>query len=91
MNRPRDIEVELFGLPRQAAGVDRAAAAGADLGAVVADLARRFPGLAAACFADGRLRPGCLACVNGGRFVTDPATPLAPGDRLLLLSADAGG
>lgn len=86
------ITVELFGIPRQRAGVAKTAAAGTRLDEVVADLAGRFPQLAEECFAGGRgLKPGTLANLNGERFVTDPATPLRPGDALLILSADAGG
>jgi molybdopterin converting factor small subunit len=85
------ITVELFGIPRQRAGLARTTADGARLDEVVADLARRFPRLAEECFAENRLKPGTLANLNGRRFVTDPATPLAPGDALLILSADAGG
>jgi sulfur-carrier protein len=87
------ITVELFGIPRQRAGVAKTDATGARLGEVVADLARRFPRLAEECFREDRggLKPGTLANLNGERFVTDPATVLAPGDALLILSADAGG
>jgi hypothetical protein len=35
--------------------------------------------------------PHYLLSVNGATFVEDLARPLQPGDRLLLLSADAGG
>lgn len=85
------IRVELFGIPRHRAGVGATTAAGSRLDEVLADLSRRFPKLAEACLNVGRLRPGYLANVNGDRFVNDPATPLRPGDCLLILSADAGG
>jgi hypothetical protein len=41
--------------------------------------------------ADGRLSPHYLLSINGEQFVTDLQQKLRPGDRLLLLSADAGG
>lgn len=85
------ITVELFGIPRQRAGVAVAEAQGTRLDEVLADLARRFPHLAEACFAEGRLRSGYLANLNGSRFVSEPDTRLQPGDALLILSADAGG
>ena len=87
------ITVELFGIPRQRAGVAKTCAAGTRLDEVVAELARRFPRLAEECFDEngGGLKSGTLANLNGRRFVTDPATALAPGDALLILSADAGG
>ena len=85
------ITVELFGIPRQRAGVATAEAEGARLDEVVADLARRFPRLAEECFSGGRLKVGTLVNLNGQRFVSDPATALQPGDAILILSADAGG
>jgi molybdopterin converting factor small subunit len=88
---PMSISVELFGVPRLRAGLALAEAEGSRLDEVLRDLARRFPSLAGECLADGRLQEGTLANLNGQRFVSDPATPLASGDRLLILSADAGG
>ena len=90
---PMSITVELFGIPRQRAGVAKTEATGTRLDEVLADLARRFPRLAEECFRqrDGGLKSGTLVNLNGRRFVTDPATVLAPGDALLILSADAGG
>ncbi len=85
------VTVELFGIPHRRAGVAATTAEGSRLGDVLADLARRFPDLAASCLDCGRLRPGYLASLNGGRFVTDPDTAVDPGDCLLILSADAGG
>jgi sulfur-carrier protein len=85
------ITVELFGIPRQRAGVAQIEAQGVRLDEVLADLARRFPRLAEECIADGQLQNGYLANLNGQRFVAEGATPLAPGDALLILSADAGG
>ena len=39
----------------------------------------------------GRLHPSIAANLNGDEFVKDPGTVLSPEDRLLILSADAGG
>jgi molybdopterin converting factor small subunit len=85
------VTVELFGIPRQRAGVAMTEAEGSRLDEVLLDLARRFPRLADECIADGRLQSGTMANLNGQRFVADPATVLKPGDSLLILSADAGG
>lgn len=85
------IAVELFGVPRRRTGVAQAQAEGSRLDEVLVDLAKRFPLLAGECVVDGRLQSGTIANLNGQRFVSDPATPLADGDRLLILSADAGG
>ncbi|MEX0642962.1 MAG: MoaD/ThiS family protein [Pirellulales bacterium] len=85
------IAVELFGIPRDRAGLRKTSAVGSNLGDVLADLARQYPPLADACI-DGRsLRPGFIANVSAERFVTSPETPLSEGDTVLLLSLDAGG
>ncbi|MEX2119388.1 MAG: MoaD/ThiS family protein [Pirellulales bacterium] len=85
------ISVEFFGIPRERAGVAATTAEGQRLDQVLTGLGERYPRLADACIESGRLKPGYAANLNGDRFVTDPATPLEPGDALLILSADAGG
>lgn len=85
------ISVEFFGIPRERAGVAATTAEGQRLDELLAGLGERYPRLADACIEGGRLKPGYAANLNGDRFVTDPATPLEPGDALLILSADAGG
>jgi molybdopterin converting factor small subunit len=85
------ITVELFGIPRERAGVAKTEAEGARLDEILSDLGRRFPRLAEFCIAQGRLKSGYLANLNGQRFISDPATTLQTGDSLLILSADAGG
>jgi hypothetical protein len=50
----------------------------------------RYPGLQTLITAD-RLHPSLAANLNGDVFVSDPGTPFAQDDRLLILSADAGG
>ncbi|NOZ40875.1 MAG: MoaD/ThiS family protein [Planctomycetes bacterium] len=85
------IQVELFGIPRARAGVEKTTASGDCLGDVLADLATRFPDLAETCIEDRHLRTGYTANLCGERFVTDPETTLREGDLLLLLNLDAGG
>lgn len=85
------ISVELFGIPRARAGVATTTVAGSQLGDVLDELALRYPALAETCIDRRRLRPGYVANLGGDRFVTDPETPLAAGETLLILSADAGG
>lgn len=85
------VTVELFGIPRQRAGVASADVDGASLGDVLARLTSRFPRLADDCIDGRQLRAGYTANLGGDKFVTDPDTPLAPGDLLLLMSLDAGG
>jgi molybdopterin converting factor small subunit len=90
-SRLMTVQIELFGLVRQRAGVTHATADGCTLGDVLADLARQYPALAETCLDGRRFRPGFTANLGGDRFVTAPETPLADGDTVLLLSLDAGG
>jgi molybdopterin converting factor small subunit len=86
-----EVAVELFGIPRARAGLAQTRAEGSNLGDVLADLAGKFPQLAETCI-DGRsLREGFIVNLGAERFVTSSETPLHEGDRVLLLSLDAGG
>ena len=84
------MHVELLGLPRERAGVAELELEAATLGQLFAELTRRFPSLSDLLIKQG-MRPSIVANVNGDRFVMDPATPLEDDDRVLILSADAGG
>ena len=92
---PMSVTIEFFGVPRQRAGTERVEIEVDSLGEALAVLSERFEAMAEACFEirDGasRLRPGYVANLNGDRFVSEPDTPLADGDSLLIFSADAGG
>ena len=82
--------IELLGIPRERAGVSELEIDAATLGQALGTLAARFPGLNDLITRD-RLHPSLTANLNGDEFVSDPATPLARNDRLLILSADVGG
>ena len=84
------MHVEFLGIPRERAGVSEVEIDAATLGQVLTTLALRFPALRELITAD-RLHASIAANLNGDAFVSDPDTSLASGDRLLLLSADAGG
>jgi molybdopterin converting factor small subunit len=84
------VTVELFGIPRQRAGRAELQVATGTVTEVLAALVQTCPGLAGVVW-EGRLSPHYLLSLDGGQFLSDPATVLRPGDRLLLLSADAGG
>jgi len=84
------MHVEFFGLPRERAGVAGLEVQAATLGQLLDTLAQRIPPLNEFIGA-GRLHPVFTANLNGDRFVSDPATPLSENDRLIILSADAGG
>ncbi len=90
--RRRRIQVELFGVPRQRAGVSRLWVEGNFVGEALRSLAEACPGLSGTVLTpEGALKAWYAANINGGCFVTDPGTPLEEGDTLLLLSIDAGG
>ncbi|MEX0704680.1 MAG: MoaD/ThiS family protein [Planctomycetales bacterium] len=85
------VRIELFGIPRRRAGVAAFDVAAGDLGSALREAGERFPAFARECLDGGRLRPGYLAAIDGRNFATDPATPLADGDSVQILSADMGG
>lgn len=85
------IRIELFGVPRHRTGVPSLDVEALTLGAALTEAGRHLPTLAETCLDGDRLRGGFLANVNGRAFVSDPATPLAPGDCVLIVSSDVGG
>lgn len=85
------IQVELFGMARRRAGRSRFVSTATTIGEALAELAQVCPGMADLFLADGRLSPRYLVSIDGGPFLIDLTRPLKSGDRLLLLSADAGG
>ena len=84
------MHVEFLGIPRERAGVSEVEIDAETLGQALTTLAARFPALRELITAAG-LHGSIAANLNGDQFVSDPNTSLAAGDRLLLLSADAGG
>jgi len=84
------MHVEFLGIPRERAGVAEIELDARTLGQALSRLAARFPALRELITAD-RLHASVAANLNGDQFVSDPNTSLAADDRLLLLSADAGG
>ena len=84
------MHVEFLGVPRERAGVAEMDIEADTFGGLLGTLAVRTPGLAELIAVD-RLHPSLAASLNGDRFISDPDTPLAAGDRVLILSADAGG
>jgi molybdopterin converting factor small subunit len=84
------MHVEFFGVPRERAGIAELDVQADTLGRLLGTLAARMPDLAELITVD-RLHPSLAASLNGDRFISDPATPLADDDCVLILSADAGG
>jgi molybdopterin converting factor small subunit len=85
------ITIELFGVPRVRAGVGSMRLEAASLAAALRGLGHLCPALDGSVLAGESLQPAYRACLNGAQFVSDPATPLADGDVLLVMSADVGG
>jgi molybdopterin converting factor small subunit len=84
------MHVEFLGIPRERAGVAELHVDAATLGQVLDALAVRLPGFGE-FISNGALHPAFAASLNGDAFVSDPTTPLADTDHLLILSADVGG
>jgi molybdopterin converting factor small subunit len=84
------MHVEFLGIPRERAGLSELQIEAETLGQALDALAARFPRLRD-LVTDGRLHPSLAANLNADRFINDPATRLKTDDRLLILSADAGG
>jgi molybdopterin converting factor small subunit len=84
------MHVEFLGIPRERAGISELEIEAGTLGQLLGTLAQRYPALNE-LIANERLHPSIAANLNGDAFISDPATRLAQGDRLLILSADVGG
>jgi molybdopterin converting factor small subunit len=84
------MHVEFLGIPRERTGVSELELEARTLGEAVTQLAARFPRFGD-LVSDGRLHASIAANLNTDQFVSDPYTPLRDDDRLLILSADAGG
>jgi molybdopterin converting factor small subunit len=84
------MHVEFLAVPRRLAGVSEIEIQAETLGQLLAALANEFPSLSEFIISD-RLHPSFTANLNGDQFVSDPDTALSKDDRVLILSADAGG
>jgi molybdopterin converting factor small subunit len=88
--------VELFGVARMVAGTPELTLTvppDATIANVFQSLAEKLPALAGRVVnaTGGGLRDGYACNVNGLEFVRDLSSRLNDGDRIVLLSADAGG
>jgi molybdopterin-guanine dinucleotide biosynthesis protein A len=93
---PVSCTVELFGMARLLAKtkmVDLALPQQATLSDVFFELAEKWPTLVGRVINSEKnnLISGCACNVNGLDFVRNPAAKVKAGDRILILSADAGG
>ena len=89
------IRVEFYGLARQRAGVSQIElpllVSKVQFRDVLLQLAERLPDFARQMIVEGRLHSVLSANLDGQQFVSEPTTPIADGQSLLILSADAGG
>jgi molybdopterin synthase sulfur carrier subunit len=85
------VTIELFGVPRLRAGRDVVAVEATSLGEAFCKLGAACPALDPSVVEGDRLKPHYLVAINGTVLTADPKAPLADGDTLVLLSADAGG
>lgn len=90
MNRPT-ITIELFGMPRARAGLKELAVSASNVSEALAEVVKNCSQLADVLTTNGSLAPQYLLSLDGQQFISDLSHRLRPGDRLLLLSADAGG
>ena len=85
------VVVELFGVPRLRAGRPEVRVAPGTVADVLAAVERACPGLSGLRRPDGGPAGHYLLSLDGREFLSDPRRVLAASDRVLLLSADAGG
>ncbi len=86
-----NVVVEFFGVPRARAGRNELELPTGTVGEILTRIEAMCPGLKGLRQADGRLAPHYLLSLDGRAFLTDLNQSLSAGDRVLLLSADAGG
>jgi molybdopterin converting factor small subunit len=84
------MHVEFLGIPRERTGISELELDAQTFGQVLGALSARCPGLSPLITANG-LHPSIVANLNGDEFISALDTKLAENDRLLILSADAGG
>lgn len=83
------VRVEFYGLARLRAGVAELTADAGTVRAALVAAQAACPGLRV--LRDNAVSPEYLVSVGGVRFIANPDEPLAHGDAVLVLGADAGG
>jgi hypothetical protein len=84
------VTVEFYGIPRQRAGRAELVVRAQTVGDVLVAVEQACPDLAGLTH-DGHLAAHYLLSIDGRQFVKDGMQRLRGGERILLLSADAGG
>ena len=91
MNAAAGVIVEFYGIPRQRAGRAELSCPPGTVRDLLLEVERICPKLHGLLAANGRLAPQYLLSLDGRRFTADLGESVRAGDRLVLLSADAGG
>ncbi len=86
-----NVTFEFFGLARRRSGCDTLQVEARSVGAALEALEKTCPGLSGSVLEGGRISPHYRLSLNAREFVTDPDRLLEDGDRLIVLSAEAGG
>jgi hypothetical protein len=86
----KSVVVELYGMARHRARRAEVSVQAATLGELLAAVVEACPALADLRGPDGRPGAAYLVSLDGERFVGDAQGPLSA-ERVLILSADAGG
>ena len=90
MAKNGQVTIEFFGIPRQRAGRAELVVPAGTVAEVLQAVTRACPGLEGLLTPAGQLAPHYRVSLNGQRFVQELRDSLVPGERLLILSADAG-
>jgi hypothetical protein len=85
------VTVEFYGVPRQRAGRAELVVQAETLAEALTAVELACPRLSGLMLPAGRLSPQYLLSLDGRRFTRDLKHTLRPGERVILLSADAGG
>ena len=85
------VTIELFGIPRQRAGIAEMTVTACTIADALQQLATSCPNLDGLFQKNGTLSPHYLLSINGARFAGQLQEMLPSHARLLLFSADAGG
>lgn len=86
-----EVTIELLGVPRRRSGRSKVLVSARTAREALERLAVQCPGLKDVIGAEGEMAPHYLLSLDGRVFLKDLGRVLEPGERLLLLSADAGG
>jgi hypothetical protein len=88
---PVVVTIEFYGVPRQRAGRSSLSVSAGTLRDALSMLTKTCPALRDILSPDGRISAHYLLSFDGTEFVCDLDRRLHPGERLLVMSADAGG